>query len=412
MEKFMKHITLITSLFFCTLHTSHAMDITLTNNDKPSPALQMCIEGINKKNAKLVQQGLLAGADVNYTNKDGQSLFYLACATDNKDIFLPIVMHHNIDLLARTSDGYTPLYLACEFGLTETVESMLCKNPQLATRRCKRGSIPLHITSYHGHEDCINLLLTHNNNTLNWQNYYGSTALHLACQEKKDNVITPLILNSADTTIKTNQQITPLFLLYSNIKNSEWNKFNTFIADNSSVANKLIHITDKHNNNQFHLCATIQNIADAKLDKYLLFLSAQRLDKNARNDDGKRAVDLACEECNTLYNSYITKKSPDIYKILTYQERVMHAFLRFTSPDTQCALFQHLLQQQSASSIQLPKEVQSFIACLYYTLNIETIIAKKYNGKLDYYNDFIENKIEIKKQLLAKPEPTLLWKNS
>ena len=90
----------------------------------------------------------------------------------------------------------------------------------------------------------------------------------------------------------------------------------------------------------------------------------------------------------------------------------MHAFLRFTSPDTQCALFKHLLQQHCADGIQLPKEVQSFIARLYYTLNIETIIAKKYNGKLDYYDDFIENKIEIKKQLLAKPEPTLLWSNS
>ena len=98
-----------------------------------------------------------------------------------------------------------------------------------------------------------------------------------------------------------------------------------------------------------------------------------------------------------------------MYKDVTNQERVMHTFLCFTSPNTQCALFTHLLQQYSADDMPLLKELITSIARMYYELNIETIIARKYKHNKEYYNDYIENKIEIKQQLIAKPEFHLLW---
>jgi len=46
----------------------------------------------------------------------------------------------------------------------------------------------------------------------------------------------------------------------------------------------------------------------------------------------------------------------------------------------------------------------------YYKLNIETIVAKKYKNDQKYYDDFIEVKDAIKKQLRDKPKnPHLLW---
>jgi len=58
----------------------------------------------------------------------------------------------------------------------------------------------------------------------------------------------------------------------------------------------------------------------------------------------------------------------------------------------------------------LPQEIKQLIMRNYYKLNIETIVAKKYKNDQKYYDDFIEVKDAIKKQLRDKPKnPHLLW---
>ena len=59
-----------------------------------------------------------------------------------------------------------------------------------------------------------------------------------------------------------------------------------------------------------------------------------------------------------------------------------------------------------------PEELLVHIMYDYYALNIETIVAKKYKHNKKYYDDFIENKNQIKQQLLAKPELHFLWSAS
>jgi hypothetical protein len=128
------------------------------------------------------------------------------------------------------------------------------------------------------------------------------------------------------------------------------------------------------------------------------------VDINARNNNGKRPVDLACDEYNSFYNLYITNKISSIKAIVDNQEAIMHAFLRFT-PLISCADFQTILK-----SFPLPQELKNYIGQIYYALNIDTIIAKKYKYNEIYYDTFIKHKNEKRKKLLAHPEPNLLWR--
>src|SRR5579863_713687 len=399
----MKHIFLIT-LFLLTTHSSQSMNSQEKNNNKPSLATQLCLAGIENNNVEQVKEALLAGADVNYTNDNGKSFFYLATHKNNNDarIIKELITHENIDLNnIQGKYKYTPLHLACQLGLSGTVASMIKRNPQATNARTRWGVTPLHMASIFHREDCINVLLNHNISNINWQGYeHGDTALHEACGKKFYNCIKLLLEKNADTTIKNNNQLTPLAKFFS----SNDDQFNDFITNEPLATNQLIHSTDSEYNNQLHLWTKLDTINYDNFEKYLLFLMKYGVDINARNNNGKRPVDLACDEYNTRYNSYITDKLPKEKEILDNQEAVMHAFLRFT-PLISCADFQTILK-----SFPLPQELKNYIGQIYYALNIDTIIAKKYKYDKNYYDDFIENKNKIRRNLLAHPEPNLLWR--
>jgi ankyrin repeat protein len=432
--------SLIAYLFLSIIHSSHAMEVVQKKNSEPSRATLEFIDGINKQDRKKIKKSFRDGADVNFI-EEGKPIFYRMYNSYDYNYILPLIIAHpNIDLMARDPFGNIALHRTCELGLTTIVDTMLTKKPQLAIVRNREGNTPLHIASGYGHKDCIGSLLLHNKRTINRQNYSGETALHIACANKNFDVIKELIINGANTTIKNDWQQTPLLILFCSIVGSDddydsdgsddkWDLFNSFIDSNSIVANKLIHAIDKHKNCQFHLCATVQGITYYRFNRYLHFLISHGLNICARNNDGKRALDIACKKYNELYNFYIKNKMLDIWKILINQERKMHTFLRLTSPNKQCVLFIHLLQQFSADGIPLPKDLLAYIALIYYALNIETIIAKKYNDdnqelehcedymmdrirrsdNSGYYCNFIENKNRIKHKLLIKPKLKLLW---
>ena len=400
-ERFMKHIFLIT-LFLLPTHSSQSMNNSQKNNIEPSWPTQLCLLGIEDNNAKQVRKALLAGADVNYTNSNGESFFYLAMKKDNEHITIELITHKDIDLNVQDKYKYTPLHAACEFGLSGTVASMISKNSQATDARDHWGCTPLHIASAYGQEDCIDLLLNHNISNINWQDYDDeNTALHIACVRKNFNCTKLLLKKNAATTIKNNNQATPLVRLFSCTNDVELYRFFT---NEPLTANQLIHSTGNEYNNQLHLCTKLHPINYDKFEKYLLFLISCGVGINARNKNGKRPIDLACDEYNSCYNFYITRKFPEAKKILDNQEAIMHAFLRFT-PSVSCADFQTILELFS-----LPQELKNYIGQIYYKLNIDTIIAKKYKHDKNYYDDFIENKNEIRNKLIAHLEPNLLWR--
>ncbi|HSC25479.1 MAG TPA: ankyrin repeat domain-containing protein [Candidatus Babeliales bacterium] len=423
-------------------------------------ATKMCFLGIVNNTISQVKLAIFMGADVNFINKETEkSLLCLACTKEHEDIGIELLKHDAIDItsIGDYSTGDTPLHIACkknlpiivdiilnknpntahifnyegflplhmaaQYGHERCVTIILNKNPQTAHMRCKNGNLPLHSAIYNEHKNCIESLITaYNNKNIDTQNYTMSTALHIACAKPSNesfdtsytvkemiviacpkpsdesfDIIKQLIVKGASTTIKNNIQATPLLIMFSCVNSN--NEFNNFITKNPGFAKELINAIDKYGNNQLHLCATCQSINDDKFDQYLQFLISHGVNIWSKNKDGKLPVDLACDAFTTLYNEYRTTKLPYLEKALTIQERVMHSFLRVTSPYTPYAVLSACL-----SNVSLPKEIITHIAHDYNQINSETVVAKKYKNDKTYYDDFIENKENIKKELRDNPK--------
>src|SRR6185503_3941672 len=125
MERIMKHISFV-SLFICIAQIVHGMEKTPEEITRLS---KLCIDAINDFNQIQLKKTLDAGADVNYKDSDGKSLFYLASQTSNNtnQLINELIMHESIDLSSRDPYGSTPLHWACKLELTSTIQSMLNK---------------------------------------------------------------------------------------------------------------------------------------------------------------------------------------------------------------------------------------------------------------------------------------------
>jgi len=374
---------------------------------------QICLTAIENNDSKQLKAALDAGADVNFTNIERKSLFYLASKENNKEILKILITHKDIDIYARDAEDFTPLHTACELGLTTTVQSILNNAPQTANMCSKKEWIPLHTAAYFGQRDCVNILLTHDIKIINHQDDNNNTALHIACWARRFNTMLLLIHKGADPIIKNNQQTTPLICIFS--ADNE-NLLQYYLSKFPRCAHTLIHTKDTQDNSQFHLCTTITSIDPVRFERYLQFLTRYGLNIHARNKNGKRAVDLACDAYDTLSKQYNVMQSSDLKKKIINQEQIMHAFLRYIAPRTSYALFKetlelfaHLLQQQNINNQELSKRLIAHIMCNFYALHIETIIAQKFKNKPAYYDCCIENKQKIRQQLFNKPEPKLLW---
>lgn len=434
----MKNLYISIYLFFlCIAHcTSHAM-----RQFDPYYETKECLSAIKSNDPQKVIHCFSKGANVNYTDNSGKSLFYIACKhntrrskEDKTEIIQAIISHPDIYPFARNSYGNTPLYIACLYNLPNIVDAILSKKPQITythtreiiltnLRNYRYGDIPLHIAAYHGHNECIEILLSHNKNNINRKNHNGNTALHEACMNKKFDTIKLLIANDARATIKNKHQITPFMMLYSILNSNDQDTFENLLTNNKNISDALIYATDKNNNTQFHLCATITTPAHTgKFEEYLLFLKTHGLNIHTRNNHHKKAVDLACERYNTLYNKYASSTVPTEQVLLKNQEIIMHHFLRLTPPSTQYALLKELLSQHDKDNISLPRDMIQLIICLYYLLNLEAVVAKKLeiiaiakklaiaagqddDGSIYYKQD---TKV-LRQQLIEAPEPKLLW---
>lgn len=294
-------------MFLSTCICINGMEI---KENKPSVATLKCLQGIKDFNKTMVKEAFSEGADINYVDENGNSLFSLAAdlaagihnrniIKKNMSILKLVVSQKNIDPFTRNLNNCTPLHIACQFGIIDTIKEILKKAPAVLTYQTKLGFTPLHTAVYLDQIEAINLLLSHDKKIINAQDYEGETPLHMACAERDFNIISLLIDNGACTTIKSNSQQTPLYILHSVCFAQDYpvdtlssEKLEMFLKDNPFIVEKLIHATDEHNNNQFHLCTTLNLDGYRVFQRYLHFLVAKKISMHSRNKDGKRPIDL------------------------------------------------------------------------------------------------------------------------
>jgi ankyrin repeat protein len=408
----MTHIQIIIVSLLLHLSFIHSMD----------EATEECFYAVTIQSLYNVRQALAKGADVNYYN-NGETLLYKACVLPNEKIVLELLKQNNVDVtLPSTTERMLPLHIAASCNMLSATKLLLQKNPQTTIIQDCSGNIPLHYAAYRHHRESIKILINHNPALINTQNYYGSTPLHIITARttkmspaKRFSMAKVLIKHGASPTIQDNFHATPLTYLFIYAYQNSLDYFDTFLSKHPHTKKKLIRTKDNLGNTQLHLCTKIHLNDIQCLEQYLTFLIKYGVDAHAKNNNNHSAIDLvynAYYESLSSYqyalrNHYKDKKLKPIKSTFDIQEQLMHTFLRILPVQKRYALFTAMLQQVSRDGLQLPNDILSFIAQLYYILNIETIAANYYKGK-NYYKQTLSYKHTLRIYLMTNPRPDLL----
>jgi hypothetical protein len=381
------------------VHRTNGFGDRITLTDADYLETQRLMKGVDWNDIALIQRGIATGGNVNYTysNKNPYRRIY----DTKKKIFIPDYSdpesYHNL------------IQIACRDKTYETVKALLTA-PNIDIYAHEEGTKPaFELAVTRGDDSIIGLLMEHNPQTINIRDKNDNTLLHHVCRDRDVEKTQFLLKKSARTTIKNNDGFTPLAIAY-------FIKPSTFDLFYSKKLKKLVLNRDKNHNTQLHLAAllNINNVNYDEFKRYIDFLLSQGLSLWSRNKNNELPVDLAskkytasCKEC--IEQSPLDQTMGYNSKIVN-QELILHYFLQLSSSQKQCAPFMHLLQECLKDGFgNVPKELQNYIAKMYYIVNIETVVANKYKVSINYCHEELKLKEQIKYELLIKPEPELLW---
>uniref|UniRef100_A0A8C4IVA3 Ankyrin repeat and sterile alpha motif domain-containing protein 1B n=1 Tax=Dicentrarchus labrax TaxID=13489 RepID=A0A8C4IVA3_DICLA len=122
-------------------------------------------------------------------------------------------MWKGLNVNCTDSTGYTPLHHASLNGHREVVLKLLQFEASTNIADSK-GCFPLHLAAWRGDVDIVRILMHHGPShcRVNQQNHERETALHCAAQYGHTEVVSELLQELTDPTMRNSQQETPLDL--------------------------------------------------------------------------------------------------------------------------------------------------------------------------------------------------------
>lgn len=238
----------------------------------------------------------------------GRNRLHMNASLGNTEIVAALVQSNAFDVNARTFHGWTALSLAAEEGHLLCCKNILPiagvdKNSQndrqqtalhIAARKGhadvakllfdngvkvnlkdKDGRTALHIAANHGRVSVVKKLRTAKGVDLNAQDSEGLTALHIATLKKKSEIVSALLEKGAAVDLRTVKGRTAL-LDGSNL------------GQTSIVAALLERGADVNQVSKYHRWTPLHDCAAAgHLECLKVLLTAQGIDLNARNDQGR-----------------------------------------------------------------------------------------------------------------------------
>ncbi|XP_059181734.1 ankyrin repeat and sterile alpha motif domain-containing protein 1B-like [Centropristis striata] len=122
-------------------------------------------------------------------------------------------MWKGLNVNCTDSTGYTPLHHASLNGHREVVLKLLQFEASTNIADSK-GCFPLHLAAWRGDVDIVRILIHHGPShcRVNQQNHERETALHCAAQYGHSEVVSVLLQELTDPTMRNSQQETPLDL--------------------------------------------------------------------------------------------------------------------------------------------------------------------------------------------------------
>uniref|UniRef100_A0A8C6KXP8 Ankyrin repeat and sterile alpha motif domain containing 1B n=4 Tax=Nothobranchius TaxID=28779 RepID=A0A8C6KXP8_NOTFU len=122
-------------------------------------------------------------------------------------------MWKGLNVNCTDSSGYTPLHHAALNGHRDVVLKLL-QFEASTTAADSKGCFPLHLAAWRGDVDIVRILINHGptNCYVNQQNHERETPLHCAAQYGHSEVVSVLLQELTDPTMRNNRQETPLDL--------------------------------------------------------------------------------------------------------------------------------------------------------------------------------------------------------
>ena len=143
---------------------------------------------------------------------DGQTILFYA-ARKNLSAIVEHLIAAKVDVKQGTSNGITPLYIACQEGHTLVVGLLIVAGAYDIVGQVDGSPVPapLLVASQKGHVEIATLLLNARAN-IN-EKYRGATSLYLACQNGRKKMVGLLIRRGADINAARDRDgKTPLFI--------------------------------------------------------------------------------------------------------------------------------------------------------------------------------------------------------
>lgn len=164
----------------------------------------------------IVEALLQHGADVNASDKDGNTALLFTCKTKKtgnnkiKGEIAKLLLSKGANVDAQTKTGETTLHAAIQGEFTEVVETVLMYNGNVnSVQRC--GATALHLSAYNRKNKICQLLLKKGAH-VNAKEDNGYTALHIASFIGNTKVVNILLEYGAEVNCKSLRDITPLHL--------------------------------------------------------------------------------------------------------------------------------------------------------------------------------------------------------
>ena len=160
-------------------------------------------------NDVIIEKLLSLGLDIDSRSSDGRTPLMIACCEGRLDAF-SVLIERKSDPTLKSNNGWTMLHYAAQGGNDVILEKLLSLGLDIDSRSSD-GATPLMIAAYHGRLDAFIVLIeTWSDPTL--KNNNGWTLLHFAAQGDNDVIIEKLLSLELDIDSRSSGRRTPLMI--------------------------------------------------------------------------------------------------------------------------------------------------------------------------------------------------------
>ena len=122
-----------------------------------------------------------------------RTVLHAACDGGHLDVVRKLVSEHGCDVMARDSDGDTPLNIAALSGREEVVRELITKFGCSPHIKGEYGRTPLHNACGGGHLDVVRKLVSEHGCDVMARDSNGATLLHIAALSGREEIVRELI---------------------------------------------------------------------------------------------------------------------------------------------------------------------------------------------------------------------------